>query len=507
MMKGQVMNRIRPHLDIPATVPYKKLAVRGEILMPEAVFNSKYADAFENPRNMVIGLTGRLKGDTGAARDLHFLAYEIKNSGLKPSEQLATLKKLGFKVPYYEVVKSINDKMLTSYLAARKKSSNYEIDGIVVHRNVVSKELATGNPKNSIAFKVNTTDEMVEAEVLGVTWEVSQYARINPQINIVPIRVKGVTISNVTGHNAFFIVHGYKYADASKFSGTKDLPVGKGAIILLTRSGDVIPKVERVLVPARKPALPTTPYKWDENQVFIYAADKSSSRQIRIKQLTSFFSTIGVEGLKEATVTTLVEAGYTTIPDVLKMTKQDFLELPRTQERTAEKLLQNIKEAVENAGIETLADASGAFGSGLGERRAKVVFDAYPNILKVEAGQATKLIMALPGFSEKTTEQFIGGMQKFSDFLTKIGYKPKARPKIAATGSRLSGQHICFTGIRSKSAEDFIKQNGGEVLTTVTKACTMLVVKDLSSASDKMTKAQALKLPILTLAQFTSKYM
>ena len=505
--EGQIINRIRPHLDIPQTVSYKKLPVRGEILMPLAEFNSKYADKFENPRNMVIGLTGRLKGDNSAAKDLHFLAYEIKNSGLKPSEQLALLKKLGFKVPTYIVVKKINDKLLTEYLAKRRKESHYEIDGIVVHKNIVSKEQSSGNPKNSKAFKVNTTDEMVEAIVLGVTWEVSQYNRVNPQINIEPIRVKGVTISNVTGHNAFFITHGYKYADASKYSGIKDMPVGKGAVILLTRSGDVIPKVEKVLVAAKKPEMPTFPYEWDEKGVFIFASDKSNALQVRIKQLPSFFSTIGVEGLKEATVTTIVESGYTTIPKVINMTIDDFLSLPRTQERTATKLYTNIRTALDEAPVEVLADACGAFGAGFGTRRAKVIFDAYPDILKLEPSKALPKVLTLSGFSDKTAEQFTNGMVKFSDFLKRIGYVAKPKKVVALTGSKMKGQAVCFTGVRSDVAEKFIVQNGGTIASGVNSKTTILVVKDLGSTSSKTVKAKALGIQIMTLIQFQSKYM
>ena len=505
--EGQVINRIRPHLDIPRTVNYKRLPVRGEILMPLSEFNSKYSEQFENPRNMVIGLTGRLKGDNSAAKDLHFLAYEIKNSGLKPSEQLALLKKLGFKVPYYEVVKKITDAILTAYLAKRRKASAYEIDGIVVHKNIVSKEAATGNPKNSVAFKVNTTDEMVEAVVTGITWEASQYGRINPQINIEPIRVKGVTISNVTGHNAFFVTHGYKFADSAKYSGTKDMPVGKGAVILLTRSGDVIPKVEKVLVAARKPEMPSVPFKWDEKGVFIYAADKTNAIQIRVKQLTSFFATIGVEGLKEATVATLVEAGYTNIIKVLNMTKEDFLALPRTQEKSAEKLYTNIKTAIKEVSIEQLADATGVFGAGMGTRRAKVVFDAYPDILKFDKRKAYNMILLLPGFSDKTTEQFVAGMEKFADFLERIRYKPKPKEVLKLSGTKMKGQNICFTGVRSEAAEKWIVANGGQIASGVNSKTTMLVVKDLGSASSKATKARELGITIMTLTQFTGKYM
>lgn len=497
--EGQNINRLRTHLDIPKTLNVQ-IAVRGEIIIPEALFKSKYLGEkgelgkYSNPRSMVIGLTGKLKGDVSAVKDFHYVAYQIKGSKLKPSDQIEKLKALGFNVPKYVTASNINDETLSAYLAKRRKASHYEIDGLVIHNDTPTSEEEYGNPKNSISFKVNTSDEMVEAVVTSVTWNVSKNGRINPQVNIVPIKTKGVTISNLTGHNAFFIAHGYTYKDRAKYN--KAMPIGKGAVLLITRSGDVIPKIESVVIPVKKPNMPTIQYEYDENGVFIYTVDDSQDTQTTIKQLSHFFTTLDVEGLKEANVKVLVENGYTTIPDILAMDKDDFFALPRFQDTLATKLYTNIKTAIKNCSIEQFADASGVFGIGIGTRRCKVIFDAYPDILHYTIKQARSLIIELPGFKDATTESFLSGVKEFKALIKETGITFKAKPKV---GLHYSNINVCFTGIRSKEAEALITKGGGTVSSSVTKNTNLVVTKDVGGDSDKLKKARSLGITIITL--------
>ena len=121
--------------------------------------------------------------------------------------------------------------------------------------------------------------------------------------------------------------------------------------------------------------------------------------------------------------------------------------------------------------------------------------------------KATNMILMLPGFSDKTTEQFVAGMEKFAQFLENINYKPKPKAVVKPVSNKMAGQNICFTGVRSEETEKWIVANGGKIASGVNEKTTMLIVKDLSSASAKATKARSLNKPILTLTQFTNKYM
>src|SRR5690606_4109910 len=95
-----------------------------------------------------------------------------------------------------------------------------------------------------------------------------------------PTKVGGVTVQYLTGHNGFFIEHGY----TSKIKPGKEpyapRPVGKGAQIRIVRSGDVIPYIVEVLKPARKPATPSVPFTSDG--VHYYASDRTDDRKAKV---------------------------------------------------------------------------------------------------------------------------------------------------------------------------------------------------------------------------------
>ena len=247
--------------------------------------------------------------------------------------------------------------------------------------------------------------------------------------------------------------------------------------------------------------MPTVDYEWSENGVAIYATGDESDDNINIKKLVHFFTTLEVEGLKEANIKLLFDNGYTDPHLILTMTKAELLALPRIQETMAAKLFANIKKCL-NVPIHKLADASGIFGEGMGERRAKLVFDAFPNVLTMPKSEAYASIMKLTGFDTKTTTKFVSGLTEFASFCKLIKYKP---PVTVAKGNTLQIS-VCFTGIRNKNVEAHIESNGGKVASGVAKGLTVLVAKNVNENSAKLIKARSLNVPIMTMAAFCTQY-
>ena len=114
-----------------------------------------------------------------------------------------------------------------------------EIDGIIVSDDKVYPRLS-GNPKHSFAFKMVLSDQIAESHVVDVIWTPSKDGYLKPRVQIMPIQLGGVTITYTTGFNAAFI-------ESNK--------IGIGAIIMLVRSGDVIPYIKSVTTPAEKPKI------------------------------------------------------------------------------------------------------------------------------------------------------------------------------------------------------------------------------------------------------------
>ena len=87
---GQDISHLIPYLRLPKT---NGIVIRGEFIIPKALFDSKYKSKFANPRNFVAGLIN-LKTINEAIKDIHFVAYEVIKPELKPSTQMELLNKL-----------------------------------------------------------------------------------------------------------------------------------------------------------------------------------------------------------------------------------------------------------------------------------------------------------------------------------------------------------------------------------------------------------------------------
>jgi DNA ligase (NAD+) len=508
---GQNVTRIAPYLNIPQVLNVD-IAVRAEILIAKSKFDQHFDRAnggrYNDARGATVGLVNTIRGDKSPLRHFDVFAYEIKSGHMKPSEQLMLLKKLGFKVVPYVILKTIDDNILSNLYEQRKAASVYAMDGLVVKHDVYE-ESTPNMPKLAIAFKRNILANMRDVPVTFIEWRVSKHSQLVPRIHIEPTRIGNVTVTHVSGRNAFFITHGYNYDESAL---PKARPIGKGAILRVVRSGDVIPHIVEVVKPAKKPDMPTVPYKLDANEVRAYLADDGktdNSKQkeaIRLRQLVHFFSTLGVEGLKAARLKLLMDHGHDTMLNILNITVDELLELPGIQEKTATKLVTSLRDALANATLPMLASATGAFGAGMGEERTKVVFDAYPDILssKETPQQLYRKIIQLHGFKETTTQQFIKGLPLFREFVKAIGFKVKA-PK--STGSKFKGMVVVFTGFRNKLWEQLIKEQGGSYSNSLTKATTLLVIKDGSAGSSKIDKAREQGIPIMTESQFKRKYV
>ena len=215
------------------------IVVRGELLLKKLTFDHKYSNIVSNARNMVSGLLNA-KTIREGVNDIDFVAYEIIDGDIKkqskPSNQLKRLNELGFKVVNNKKVSKIDIESLSEYLIMEKEFSEYDIDGIIVIPDVEYTRNVDKNPKYSFAFKMQLDSNVVEAEVENVLWNISKFGLLKPRVQIKPVNLNGVTITYTTGFNAKYIV---------------EKSIGPGAIIKLTRSGDVIPFILEVIRPSK----------------------------------------------------------------------------------------------------------------------------------------------------------------------------------------------------------------------------------------------------------------
>jgi NAD-dependent DNA ligase len=284
--------------------------VRGELIINYKLFKEKYSKDFANPRNLVSGLIGSKTIKEGL-EDIEFIAYEIISDGLAhiPSVQLDLLDAAGFKTVNRKLVENVNLENLTEILIFNKEISEYEIDGLIVQANAEYIRNTTGNPDYAFAFKMRFEDNLIEAKVLGVQWNVSKWGVLKPRVEISPVQLGGVTISWASGFNAKFIVEN---------------SIGSGAIIEITRSGDVIPYIVRVIKKADETDMPRLAYVWNESKVDIHSEDYSDTSTV--KKIASFFAELGIKHVGEKNVQKIYESGLDTLFKIIGAS--DFEKVP-----------------------------------------------------------------------------------------------------------------------------------------------------------------------------------
>lgn len=504
---GQNITHVIPYLNLPRI---KGIAVRGELIMTKKMFETIYADeGAPNSRNLVAGILNRKTRTPEDYRNINFVAYEvIEPTGLSPSAQLKFLETHSEdKIPWirveYDIIRSKDDltnELLSKQLIEMRNGYDYEIDGLIVANDAVYPR-REGNPEHAFAFKMLLTDQVVEAKVLDVIWTASKDGYLKPRIRIEPVFVSGVVIEYATAFNAAFI---------------EENNIGIGAVVRLIRSGDVIPHILSVEVPAPSPKMPEVAYQWNDTHVDIMLENKDDAT-VRLKVITSFLKTLGVDGAGEGNVRKMTKAGYDTIPKVLAMSVSDYMKVDGFGERLAMKIHDGIQKAVKEVDLPTLMDATNIFGRGMGQRRLREIMDVLPDILENNATPTAKIarISSIHGFAKKTAEKFVSNIQDFLDFLEETGLEWKLDKKnkgavVAAAAAAASSSHkhqlygksIVMTGFRDKELIAAIEAVGGKTTDSVSKNTSYVIVKDLSETSVKAAKARELGIPIILLNEF-----
>lgn len=514
-VKGQNISHLIPFLNIPKRISVSgRFAVRLEGVASTSAFAKHLSEdaggKFTATRNAAGGIISKLpsskdfKEYVKYAKHLSMIAFKIlegKGSELKSSKQFELLAKLGFQVVPYKIMQTIDFATLSSTLNKRIKSNDYEIDGLVVEQDKPHK-ISASNPKHAVSFKENSEASMVEVVCTGVTWDVSRTGKIIPQINIKPTRIGGVNVSNFTGHNAFYILHGYlKNSDADK-KNTKPKPIGKGAVLKAVRSGQVIPYVVDVLKAAKAASLPEVAYK--QVGVHFVALDKGSNETQKLKKLAHFFTSIGVDGFKLSTIQKFWDAGYKTLGAYLNLSVEDFEEIPGLGRQKAKEYLTSLRKALSELTFAKLANASGYF-EGFAMGRLEAIGDAYPDVMDWSGSkrEIADRIRELSGF-KSLADDFAVALPKLIKFANKYNFKVKVI-KAKVVSSKMKDLRVTFTGVRDKDLETSILQNGGKVQ-AMKSDTNVLVVKDLGYSSSKVDKANDSGVPVLTVDMFRKKY-
>ncbi len=491
---GQDISHLIPFLRLPKT---RGIVIRGEFIISRGLFEAKYKDKFANPRNMVAGIVNH-KTINEATKDVQFVAYELIKPVYKPSQQMEFLSTLDVEVVLHKFEHSLTNELLSKTLMNWRYNYAYEIDGVIVADDKVY-ERKVGNPEHAFAFKMVLLDQMAEVKVVDVLWEPSKDGYLKPRVQIQPINLGGVQITYATGFNGAFI---------------NNNKIGIGSVVSLIRSGDVIPYICKIIVPANEPKMPSVPYKWNDTHVDIMLQDIESDETVREKNITGFFRGIGVEGLSSGNVKRIMEAGYNSVPEILQMEIPDFLEVEGFKDKTATKLYNGIREKIEAVSLTTIMSASNMFGRGFSEKKIELIMESYPTVLLSKESDSQKIakISAIKGMASKSAEAFVERIPDFINFMKEAGLISKlaisVKPKKEVNQSHiLFGKSIVMTGFRDAELQNELKEIGAKMGTSVSSKTFIVLVKDKDEDTGKASEARKLGVPLMTPVEFRIKYL
>ena len=472
------------------------IAIRGEIIIKNTVFNTKYNKLYPKARSLISGIVNSKNPDSNIVKDIDLVFYEwISPNLLKYEDQFKMLAKIGVNIANYKIYPQLIDTQLPELLMDFKKESKYEIDGIILSDNTKAHtRVLTSNPKYAVAYKMALDDQIATTTVINVEYNISKHGTLAPRIQYNPIIIKGDNHQYTSGFNMKYIV---------------DNKIGPGTEIQIIKSGDVVPYIYKIIKCSASAQMPDESVKWHWNDTHVDAIvdDMESNDDVRVKRIISFFSVMKIAGVGEGVVNKLVNAGYEEIKTILELTPDVIAGIDGFQLKSATNVYNSIHKVIDSPQpLERVMTASNVFGLGLGEKKFKMVINTIHHFFTTwKKGKITKAdIMKVEGFSDKSTDIFMAGMPKFIEWLDlhkMIKLELSSEPKMAV-GGEFSGMVVVFTGIRNIAMENMITDGGGLIGSGVTGKTTMVVAKDITENSGKIKTARDKGIQLMDIDDF-----
>ena len=496
------------------------LEVRGEVLMPKQGFEKLNADqeakgdkTFANPRNAAAGSLRQLDPNIAASRPLAFYAYGIAqcqpNHGLETMhDSLHWLTRFGFEIAERQFLCASIEEVQQRYeqIQQERPDLKVEIDGMVIKVDSLKQQQQLGflsrEPRWATAYKFPAQAALTKVE--NIDWQVGRTGTLTPVARLTPVFVGGVTVSNVTLHNIGEIHR---------------LDVRIGDTVSVYRTGDVIPKVEKVWVEFR-PAdaeivhLPTncpvceSPVVMPEGEALARCSGGLYCAAQRIEAIRHFVSrkALDIEGLGDRWVESLLHLDLLKdVADIYHL--HEHRDTLLTIEKMGEKSVQNLIDAIEASKKTTLARFIYGLGiRGVGETTARMLANTFQTLdaLKVADVEALK---KTPDVGDITAEWIADFFQaphniEVLDRLLAAGIHWDA--PTAPTRQPLNGESWVVTGTLETMGRDEATQKlqalGARVSGSVSSKTKCVVAGE--KAGSKLDKAQKLDIRVMNEQEF-----
>lgn len=528
--------------DIPLELPIlenvdpdnNKLLVRVEVYQPVDAFlelnkqqEARGLEPYSNPRNCASGGLRADDPEITRARGLRAFAFRILYAEgwdavhvrEKQSMDLEVLSALGFAaVPYYtavypgDILRAIHD------IADDRPGLPYWIDGAVVKIDDIEKQnqLGEGSKYPAWAAAYKYPAERKTVTIKSIRLQTGRTGAITPIAEFDPVQIGGTMVSNATLHNQKFIT---------------DNQIGIGCVAELIKSGEIIPKIDKIITPAgnifhinRCPscgAIAVERLDQDGSPTGVMMCSNDFGCPAQLQRYFEFFcakDVMDIAGMGPSAIEVLIGAGLLEhIWDIYDLPDKigRIAALPGFGTKKAEKLAAEIEKSKHND-IDRLIKALGI--PGVGRHTGRLLAKTYPGMAAIRNLDITTLL-ALEGIGEITARDIVSawanGKSELLDKLAAKGVNMTSKTFVQAeTDSKLAddkplaGMTIVATGtiegFGRADIEDFITKNGGKAAGSVSKKTTCVIAG--ANAGSKLRKAQDLGIPVYSIDEFRAKY-
>lgn len=507
-----VTENVKQFKNIPHTIAYKgNLVVRGEAIIKYSDFNKMNNEIqnegdlqYKNPRNLCSGSVRQLDSKVTSKRNVNIIIFALIEASDKipnsKEEQYKWLESLGFET--VQRVKVTKDNMEEEVNNYKEKIKKYDIpsDGLVLTFDDSEYGNSLGTtakyPKHSIAFKWK--DDTVETTLINVDWMASRTGLINPVAVFEPVEIEGTVVSRASLHNVSIL---------------QNLKLGIGDTIEVFKANMIIPQVANNLTMSNTLTLPDRCPSCHEkievetiNKIkYLYCKNEFCNAKL-IKRLELFTSrnAMNIDGISEQILSRLISEGIiNSYRDLYHL--DDYKEQIINFDGFGEKSYKNMIESIEKSRKVKLPNFIYSLGiKEIGLSRAKLICNNYNNDIEKIRNLSLEELSNIDGVGEIIAKEWIDAfnnekfINEFNDIIKELNFVNNNNKK-----KELNNLTFVITGSINnfKNRDDmiiFIENNGGKVVSSISKNVNYLINNDINSTSTKNTKAKELNIKIIS---------
>ncbi len=496
--------------SIPLSIDYAgRIEIRGEVVIFKDDFEQineerlKNGESlFANPRNAAAGSLRQLDTRITASRRLVFMPYGIGENSLdipNLSERMEWVYALGFRRPAMRHVCRSAEEIEGFYQEMLGVRDTFEmlLDGMVIKVDSISVQDELGytvkNPRWAAAYKFPAIEKLTVLR--DVILQVGRSGVVTPVAIVEPVDIEGVTVERSTLHNFDEIQR-------------KDIRIGDKVIIL--RSGDVIPKIVKVIASERTGSEAVVPRPThcpvcgsellDEGALI---KCQNLSCEARVVNSIIYFASkqcLNIDGLGDKIVEALHKAGLVhDVSDLFSLTMEQLLSLEGFKEKKSRNLIDAIAAA---RGCECWRFINALGIEHIGEVASKTLCGAFGTAFDTASREE---ILALEGFGGEMVESILEFVRVNGEKIETLRsiLSPVAPVKIEAAENPFKGKSVVITGTMSVPRDvikNLLESLGAKVASSVSKKTDYVVYgEDAGSKSDK---AVELGVALLTESAF-----